>query len=230
MGDTLEFPDRDKSLLFTIAKPWKESEITWYNADSNTAWENLDPDTKFYNPITKDTVSHPGGVDFNPEPIAFAPWGDNNTWENYDITEAMKTIIKNQETFYGFTVKMRLSPFNEHIIYAGRNYYSSEYAEIDKRPKLTVEYTSSGIYTFHAKNSQLDNMKIVNTPDNFKVFIPFEKNYKVSIYNLKGRQVYSFQGNGKKWYDLPLVLKSGMHVINLQTSDNVFVKKILLSK
>lgn len=228
-GDTLENPDRDSSYLFTIAKPWKESEITWFNADHNTLWEDLDPDAKFFNTTTQDTVKHLGGTDFNPEIIGSALWGEYNTWEHFTCTEAMKTIIKNQNTFHGFMLKMRLSPFDEHIIFAGRNYYSSEYSEVDKRPKLTIEYATSSINSSYLKSGVLRGLRLINANGILKLFIPLYLNYQVSIHNIHGRQIYSFRDHGEKWFTLPIKLRPGMHIVKIKSPSVSYSRKLLIT-
>ena len=224
-GDTAEVGRPNVCSLFTIAKEWDESEVTWNNADVNTKWEMLDLDTKFYNPEIEDTVSTPGGGDYNPGCIAVVDYTEWNTWENYDVTEVIKKAVGNPESFHGFLAKQFLCPYESNHINEGRAYRSSEYDEVDKRPKLTVKYTSSGINTpLYSKSN--DNLFFLRRGKRITVFIPFKKAYDVSVFNIQGKKLISLTGCNKSWVDLPVhYLSSGINIVTIKNEQKVISKR-----
>jgi len=234
-GDTAVAGKPNVCSLFTITKEWVESEVTWNNADKDTKWEMLDPDTKFYNPNIGDSVSNPGGCDYDQGPVDIIDYVDANAWENYDVTEVIKQVFNSGKPFYGFMIKQFLEPVEEdNGINAiakgpeGRVYYSSENDETDKRPKLTITYTSSGINTTIL--SQLsDNISIVRKDDKIMLFIPFERANEVFIYNIKGQKQFSLTGGKSGWIDLPLhYFSSGLHIVTIKSGQKSISRRLFI--
>ena len=215
-GDSAEQGRPNVCSLFTITKEWDASEVTWNNADADIQWDMLDLDTKFYNPEIDDTVSTPGGGDYNPECIAVVDYSEKNTWENYDVTEVIKKAVGNPEPFHGFLLKQFLCPYESSHINEGRVYRSSEYDEVDKRPKLTVKYTSSGIHTPLLSKSD-DNVSFLRRGERITVFIPFKKAYDVTVFNTQGEKLFSLTDGSRSCIELPLHhLSSGLHIVTIK--------------
>ncbi len=62
------------------------------------------------------------------------------------------------------------------------------------------------------------NILIDKSVHNLKVYIPFNDAYSVSITNVQGRTMYSFQDTREKWHDIPKgTLAPGMHIIGVIT-------------
>lgn len=221
-GDTAQQGDPNVCSLFTISRHWVDTEVTWNNADSNTAWENTDPDTKFYNPFVGDTMITPGGCDFTRENQVIADYAKLNDWENYDVTDIVKKMHKNQIPNYGFMIKQFVciktnQGRDPKLRYNwGKSYRSSEYEEVEKRPKLTVKYETTGINEYHTANIFKNKVVTIKTANALKIYIPFKGGYHISINDIKGRQVLSFEGNGKQWISIPSTsFAQGMHIINI---------------
>jgi hypothetical protein len=168
-----------------------------------------DPDTRFYNPDLGDTVFTPGGCDYKPVPVDVVDYAEINTWENYNVTESIKEAVQNPRLFFGFMIKQfvdrreneRACPENNSN--QGRAYYSSEHADIDMRPKLTVTYISTGIHN----NLHNEGLKLVlgpafpNPVRNYTTIaycIPEAGSVQFEIYNANGKMVYSYTVNHDK--------------------------------
>lgn len=226
-GD-LPTQDTDLCSLFTISREWNVSEVTWINADKDTKWENTDLNTKFFSPGEQDTVISPGGGDYNPECIATTKYTELNKWEHHDVTNAMKEIIKDSDSFYGFLVKQLVYLRTRDLRSSGRVYNSSEAEEVDKRPKLTITYKSTSVVNNFLVNNLNNNILIRKTTEAFKIYVPFENNYRVTIIDLKGKRILSFNGNKKQWFEIPAnSITSGMHIICVNTGEETAFKSFL---
>ena len=211
-GDTAQQGDPNVCSLFTISKHWIDTEVTWNNADSNTAWENTDPDTKFYNPIT----------------------GEIHDWENYDVTDIVKKIHKNQIANYGFMIKQFVCikttrGRDPKLRYNwGKSYRSSEYEEVEKRPKLTVKYEQTSINPTNLTSTLNNDIVIKKNGENLKIFIPFENNYTVLFSDLKGSQVYTFEGNQNQWYYIVTEnFSNKMYIVSVKLNKKTLYSKFL---
>ncbi len=233
-GDTAQQGDPNVCSLFTISKHWIDTEVTWNNADSNTAWENTDPDTKFYNPITGDTSITPGGCFLTRENKLIAQYAKIHDWENYDVTDIVKKIHKNQIANYGFMIKQFVCikttrGRDPKLRYNwGKSYRSSEYEEVEKRPKLTVKYEQTSINPTNLTSTLNNDIVIKKNGENLKIFIPFENNYTVLFSDLKGSQVYTFEGNQNQWYYIVTEnFSNKMYIVSVKLNKKTLYSKFL---
>ena len=191
----------------------------------------LDPDTKFYNPDLNDTVSTPGGGDYDPGCIAVTEYAAINTWEEYDVTEVIKEAVKKPELFHGFIIKQFLDPRenkgenSKNRSNQGKAYYSSDYDEIDKRPKLTITYTSTGVVT--PLPSQIkDNIPVMKKGEKIMVFVSFEKAYEVLVFDIQGQKLVSLTGGNRGWIELPVNhLSSGINIVTIKIGQTIISKR-----
>lgn len=231
-GDTAVEGKANVCSLFTITKEWKESEVTWYNASDDKEWEMLDLDTKYYNPNIDDSVSNPGGCDYDRKPVDIVDYVDINSWENYDVTEVIKQAVNNGKSFHGFMIKQFLHPAEEdkgnNAVAKGidgRLYWASEYDEVDKRPKLTVKYTSTGI-SAQFSNKMEHSVQFIKRGNKIIVIVPGTKTYDLTLFNLKGKELISLKRCTTHRTDIPAkYLSSGLHVmIVTHARKNVSIK------
>lgn len=233
-GDTAQQGDPNVCSLFTISKQWIDTEVTWHNADSNTAWEDTDPDTKFFNPLVGDTMESPGGCDFSRNNIVVADYADTCSWENYDVTDMVKEMHANQIANYGFMIKQFVciktaQGKDPKLRYNwGKSYRSSEYEEVEIRPKLTVKYETTGINTYHTANFFKSKIVTINIANALKIHIPFEDSYHVSINDLKGRELLSYEGKGERWIALPTTITRGMFLIKVDIKEKSIMTRLFL--
>ncbi len=209
-----------------MSKPWNSSEVTWNNATKTEKWEQLDRDARYYSDEVGDTVEFPGGGDRIFPCAATAPVANIvRRWETYTITQELQKYIKNPSTFYGLYLK----PYMENT---GRYYASSECLEQDKRPKLTIKYSGTGIISdAQSKNALYNNLFIDISSKKVHIFIPFQGDYLVSIVDLKGRTLYSFNGYNSQWYSIPKsVLSSGLNILRVSNSDRYILKNFVFIK
>ncbi len=63
----------------------------------------------------------------------------------------------------------------------------------------------------------------------YLVHIPFHEKSVVTISDSRGRTLYSFSADaGNQWYTVPKRLSRGVHIITVETSNDMFVKKFNL--
>ncbi len=212
--------------LFTIEKEWIDTEVTWNNADKDTKWENLDFDTKFYNADIDDTVSSPGGGDYATPCIAVVEYAESNTWEEYDITEVIKDVLENGKPFYGFLTKQFICPRGSNYTNNGRVYHSSDYNTVEKRPKLTVTYTSTGINTqFPDKAGQ--RIQFLRGATHMTVVVPWNNSYDLTFFNSKGEMLFFIKGCNNRRIDIPAgYLSNGLYIVNISNKTGVISKQI----
>ncbi len=230
-GDTAEQGNTNLCSLFTVSKQWVDDEVTWKNADKNTAWENTDPDTKFYNPLLNDTMASPGGCDFNRENLVLADYASMNDWENYNVTDIVKKIHTNEIPNYGFMVKQFIYPKTlqgnnptQRDNY-GKSYRSSEFDEVDKRPKLTVKYETTAIHEKIIGNEFKTGITTRQTVHSLLLFIPFKGSYGICISDLKGKRIFStIHQKGHNWIEVPVTaISPGLYIIDITNSERNFI-------
>ncbi len=112
----------------------------------------------------------------------------------------------------------------------GRLYWSSEYDSLDLRPKLTLKYTSSGINTLLPEKLK-DNVHFLRRGKRIAVFVPIEKAYDVSVFNIQGGKLISFKGCNKRWVDLPAdYLSSGINIVTIKAEQGYLSKRFTFVK
>ena len=129
------------------------------------------------------------------------------TWEDFDITAAIKGIVENGEDNYGFIL--------HHTTYdLGVKIRSSEYSTVDERPKLTITYDNP--------------VQILPVPEPLTGIIAGP--CKVTITNLQGREITSFGvDDASQLRQMNKSLSTGVHIVTVQTVRNmVFHRKWVL--
>lgn len=207
--------DGDLCSLFVISKNWIASEVTWKNAIKTDAWEQLDLDTKHYDDIIGDTVQFPGGGDrIFPCAASSILGNETNRWETYNVTSAIKGYIKNPGSFFG----MYLKPYLGNT---GRYYASSEWTEQDKRPKLTIKFSGTGIISNQQSINSLNDFSVVNTAEHIRIKVLASEKYSCTFFDLKGSVLYSFTGKAGEWYRVhKSQLTKGVNVVRIAGKDS----------
>lgn len=84
------------------------------------------------------------------------------------------------------------------------------------------------------KHSSIDAEKHImfkRTNESLRIFVPYFQNCTISISNLQGKQICSFKTNGaNKWYEVPVKVGVGTHIVKIQTSDGIITKKSISIK
>ncbi len=99
-------PNNAAKAIYRMTGNWSESSITWNNKPQ-----------------------------FNSSAIAQNSNTSTNRWEDFTVTEAVKDMVANGNTNYGFLIK-----FPSETSYKGARFRSSEYSTTSNRPKLVVTY------------------------------------------------------------------------------------------
>jgi hypothetical protein len=167
--------------LFRLTKNWTGSTVAW-----NTPWS------------TK-------GGDLSTPAVATSSNTVINTWEDYNVTAAIKDMVENSGANYGFLLK-----FDSMTPAKGASIRSSEYSQAAQRPKLVVTYEPpSSILP-----NQFGNDKITGA-------------CKVTINNIQGRRIASLSiQNVDQLNQIKAKLSSGVHIVNITTPDKKSIRKI----
>lgn len=205
--------NHDSGKVHIISKSWKNDEVTWASAEAGNAWSE-------------------NGGDFEQDDIATVPFVEAGNWENYNVTSAVEAFITKRSPNYGFIIATALDLADiSGESSPQRLYIASDYDSLPLRPKLTIKYESTGISYFASPPVLNNNISIKITSEGIKFYIPFDGSYKVTLTDLKGRQIHSFNGNYKRWYQLPSsVLSTGMHIISATTEGKTAYRKFLFIK
>lgn len=190
--------------LHTIDKEWKEMEVTWNDAMKDIPW-------KMY-PASHndDSFSVEMAGDMEIDPIA-SPLSKNvNEWQVYDVTSSIKDYVENPENNNGFMIR-NSSEQQPHI------YFSSEYEDISKRPKLTFSTTTPITNTFTKKTNGGISVKPLNR--DFEITVPFNNSYDIKIFSLNGKKVVNLTNKTEK----KMILKndlfsSGVNIVSISYS------------
>ncbi len=136
-------------------------------------------------------------IDYEPKDIG---------WFSYDVTESIKEMIKMKSTNNGFVLKCTV---NGTLQMSGNQsgFYSSEYNDVELRPKLTIVYNDAPVANVCDKK---------NLDKKINVYV---KNKKTLFFNLP------FDGE----YTLRLLTLNGMEIINKTISSSGGANKIDLS-
>lgn len=64
------------------------------------------------------------------------------------------------------------------------------------------------------------------TQESFMIFLPFSGSNTVTISDVQGKQIASFTtSSDKRWYNVPVSLSSGMHIVSIRTPEKTIVRK-----
>lgn len=193
---------------YRLTKEWDESEVTWMNATSDVPW------------IT------PGGdySEVNTSKIDYVP---DSSWENYDVTNIVRQFTSGTPN-YGFLIASDRANGNKH-----RSYYSSEFTKVDSlRPKLTIIHTSTAINTFtQHKNLLRKSILLCKKGSVIKLFVPFEKHYRLSLFNPGGKVIETIYGSNSRWYQLKATIPSnGIYFMQIHIDGKTASWKVILMK
>ena len=205
---------QDTGVARVLSKSWKGGEVTWANADAGNAWTNK-------------------GGDFGEDDIFKAPFVEANNWENYDVTEPVKSFLTGREPNYGFIIATAID-INEITDFSSpdRQYIASDYAASSElRPKLSITYESAGISNFISSTVLNNKISVTITPQEVKFYVPFQGSYTVTLTDIKGRTITSFNGSGEKLHRIPATkLSNGMHILGITTEGKIAFTKFLFVK
>lgn len=133
--------------IHAITTPWEEAKVTWQ-----------------YPPEFDETIINTSYED------------QIRVWEHFDITDYVKDIINGKIENHGLLVKQVPTFYSRQVPSAGVQIYSSEYATVELRPKLTL-HTDKSTANFKTK--------ITGT-------FPKHGRYNIEVINLRGQIVDSF--------------------------------------
>lgn len=144
--------------------------------------------------------------------------GSANVWEEYDVTETIQQFVNGELENYGFCIGFRLDDF-------GCYYNSSEHSDIQKRPKLIVEYNPTNIIENHNFKKPIISLKNFN---NF-IKIDFDENINsIKILDAMGKTIKSFE-NKKSVEIFKNDLSKGVYFMKISNKNNSQLKKIIVS-
>jgi len=194
------------STAYRLTKEWDVSAVTWMDAAENTPWNT------------------PGG-DYTPVNASKIDYAPDSTWEEYDVTDILRQFIHGTPN-YGLIIMSDPANGNKD-----RPYYSSDYTGADSlRPKLTITYSTTAITSPKHKDLLTGVLLQKNGPA-ARLFVPFEKQYRISLFNARGTSVGAVSGNTSGWYRLQTAsLPGGIYIIRVITDNTTAVGKVICTE
>jgi hypothetical protein len=192
---------------YRLIREWDVSTVTWMNAGSNVPW------------------TLPGG-DYSEENAAKTDYVPDSSWEHYDVTDIVQLFIHGTAN-YGFLIEADPASGNKN-----RSYCASEYMDSDSlRPKLTITYTSNAIITSTPCKNLFKGILLRKNGSTVRLFIPFEKQYQLSLFNSGGKIIETVSGSKSRWYQLQAATpSSGIYFMQLCMDGKTVGGKVILMK
>jgi len=69
-------------------------------------------------------------------------------------------------------------------------------------------------------------IKLRKSAKAYSLYVPWNEKSDVAILDIKGRHLVSFTTSGNEWYDVPVALRSGVHVITIRNGNGRYVEKV----
>lgn len=129
-----------------------------------------------------------------------------NGWFNYDMTESLKKSLNGEIDNHGFVLKCSV---NGTLQMSGNQsgFYSSEYDNVELRPKLTIVYSNEPV-------ANVNKERVIDK--------------KPSVY-LKNKKTLHFNTPIDGEYVIRVLTINGKEIINIKTSSSAGINKIDLS-
>lgn len=125
-------------------------------------------------------------------------WG----WEDYDVTDHVQQIVNGNVENFGYSI-INSTEGN------GAFFRSSEYEEIELRPKLTIEYDSKTSKSYLFKDNYFNSTK----------------NCTVEIINMHGQTIKTFKTNN--FENINNQIPKGFHLIRIYSKNKKIAYKSL---
>ena len=195
------------STAYRLTKEWDESAVSWMNAAANVSW------------LT------PGG-EYSEENVSRTDYVPDSSWEHYEVTAIVQKFA-NGIANYGFVIESDPTNGNKR-----RCYYSSEFAVLDSlRPKLTITYISNAIINSTQYKNLLEGILLRNSGSGIRLFVPFEKQYRISLFNARGEIIEAVYGYKSQWCQLKAALPSnGVYFMQIYMDSKTVTWKVTLLK
>ncbi len=173
---------------YLLEKEWQEGSVTW-----NSPWQSA------------------GGA-YSEPPVFTNTNTVKNTWEEFDVTDAVMGMINGTKPNYGFIVTFPSTNDRSRAAY----YRSSEYGgDKSLRPKMVIYTGATGTENEVGNTVKSITCKTVN--GGIHIRFAGSLNEKVTLVTLSGREVISFTTDGRKtWYPLSESVSPGVHVIRVE--------------
>ena len=122
-------------------------------------------------------------------------------WEEFDVTDAVREMLAGTRENNGFMFRCKETGTD-----LGITMRSSEASEQEFRPKLTITYETSGII------NQKAHGKIIPA-----------KEYKITVYNLQGKEINSYAIKDIKILDK--MLPAGVNIVTINNQKLKIIKQ-----
>ena len=195
------------STAYRLTKVWDESTVSWMNSAAGVSWMT------------------PGG-DYSEEKVSRADYAPDSSWEHYDVTDIVQQFT-NGIPNYGFIIESDPANGNKR-----RCYCSSDITVLESlRPKLTITYTSNAIITSTQYKDLLEGILLRNDGSGIRLFVPFEKHYRISLFNARGEIIEAVYGCTSQWCQLKAAQPSnGVYFMQIYMAGKTVTWKVTLLK
>ena len=151
--------------------------------------------------------------------VAFSGGAEDSSWIDFDITGTIQAMVKDSIENHGFI-------FGVFIEGRYATVYSSEESIDSLRPKLIISYDNDPVGTVNETTHICRDIRFRKAGGSYFIYVPFTTPKNISLYDISGREIVSFNTNGNMhWYTIPGLIASGMHVVRITTPQGNVVKK-----
>ncbi len=151
--------------------------------------------------------------------VAFSGGGKDSSWIDFDITATIQGFIKDSIENHGFI-------FGVYMEARYMTVYSSEENNASLRPKLFITYDNDPVGIVNKTTPLCKDIRFKKACGSYSIHVPFITPQSVSIYDLSGSKIASFNTNGNThWYTIPKTVSPGMHVVRIPTPEGIVIKK-----
>ena len=146
-----------------VTSDWIESEVSWNNNKSGTSWSSSGGD--YISSATSTNTFSLGWPTSNPR---FISW---------DVTDDVSAFVGGTATNYGWIVKDK----TENAAQQYKRFYSKEYSDTTKRPKLEVTYYTPTVTSCNSSGYEINQFAQGETVYVKATGLPPNTNYKIWI-------------------------------------------------
>ncbi len=137
----------------------------------------------------------------------------NDEIYSFDVTSATQSMIQNPSINFGYMIKAVQNQAQAHFA-------STETGGPDI-PELIIEYDATE--TVDKKKHNTNPLKIIPHKNSMSLFLPFNGCCNITVYNLKGKEIYNTNATGhNNWHKVSIDLSSSIKVIIVQNGNNIY--------
>ncbi len=214
---------------------YKEKEVVWAVVD--TGWYAIYKITSPWNAVGSDwhnPWNNPGG-DFDgaicSDTVHYIDQGIG--WQKFNVTEMVQGFVESPSTNYGFFVNVAMDDpaINFEInrtdtVYQASTYFSAGSSQKDKRPKLTVTYSTDPTGINVPETVSGKQLGITVKGRSIKAVGLGKGKIDIQITDILGRRIADVvSGRMNQWFRIPDGTPSGIYFVSIKSQKKNAIKK-----